>query len=138
MAELKYLNFWYWFGAILALFYGINHLSRPHSIAKAWGLPGWQHAETIDFVRLLGVWIFFQSIVATVIAKDLKDLKVRYSMTAAHVLKNLFAFLLRCQMWKSGRYPITTGFMMSTGADLLFVFGYGYFLVFPEKEAKKQ
>ena len=136
MSNLKHLNYWYWLGSFMALIYGCNHLFRPHHIAQSWGLPSWQHEDTVDFARLLGVWILFQSIVAAVIAKELKDLKIRYYMTIAHVFKNLFAFLLRCQMWKTGRYPITPGFIMSTGADLLFTLGYGYFLVFPEKEKK--
>ena len=120
--DLRGLNFWYWFGSLLALIYGINHLFRPNQIAQSWGLTAWSSEETIDFVRLLGVWILFQSLVAAVIAYYVKDVKIRYLLTVAHVFKNLGAFLLRCRMLMSGRYdPITTGFKISTFADLLFV-----------------
>ncbi len=133
------LNFWYWFGSLLALIYGVNHLFRPDSIAKSWGLNSWQVEETRDFARLLGVWILFQSIIAFVVAKYVDNLQARYFITLAHVFKNFGAFLLRCRMWQSGRYdPITTGFMISTFADLIFTFGYGYYIVFPEKERSKE
>jgi hypothetical protein len=132
--HLSALNRWYWFGSLLALVYGYKHVFDPHSIASSWGRSHWQHEETVDFVRLLGVWIIFQSIVAACIARCIKNVEYRYYLTIAHAFKNFAAFWLRVYMWSSGRYdPITTGFMVSTFADLLFSFGYGYFMAFPEK-----
>ena len=135
--HLRGLNFWYWLGALLALTYGFNHLFRPEVIAQSWGFSNWAVEETVDFVRLLGVWILFQSFIAGIIAYSLKDIRIRYFLTVAHVFKNAAAFLLRLRMWTSGRYdPITSGFKISTFGDLLFAIGYGYFLIFPEKEGE--
>ena len=132
--HLRELNSWYWLGSLVALGYGFNHLFRPEVIAHSWGLSNWAVEETVDFVRLLGVWILFQSIIAGIIAYFLKDIRTRYFLTVAHVFKNAVAFLLRLRMWTSGRYdPITSGFKISTFADLLFLFGYGYYVIFPEK-----
>jgi hypothetical protein len=131
------LNAWYWFGCIAALLYGIKHLSDPNDIARSWGLTQFSDV-TQDFARLLGVWILFQSGVAAITASHIKDLQSRYYMTVMHVFKNFVAFLVRCHMWRSERYPITNGFMLSTFADLLFSVGYGYYVVFPEREKKPE
>jgi hypothetical protein len=134
------LNLWYGFGSILALVYGFNHLFRPHTIATSWGKSQgrWQSEETVDFIRLLGIWILFQSFIALVVALRVKDIKIRYYITLVHVFKNFGAFVLRVMMWRSGRYGVvvTSGFQLSTFGDLLFVLGYGYFILFPEKISK--
>ena len=128
------LNSWYWLGSVMALVYGGIHVTHPHYLAASWGVKGgtWD-PQTADFVRLLGVWILFQSMIAAVVPVYVKDFEVRYYITIAHVFKNLAAFLLRVGMWYSGRYdPIYRGFIVSTAADLIFAAGYGYFLIFPE------
>lgn len=126
------LNAWYWFGGAVGFFYGFVHVLNPNLIASSWGKGSFSN-ETIDFARLLGVWIIFQSIVAWTVAAVVKDRKSRYWITVAHVFKNFAAFVLRCMMWSSERYSITSGFKASTYGDLFFTFGYCYYVVFPEK-----
>jgi len=130
------LNGWYWFGGGLGFMYGCIHLFYPDQIALSWGRDPWSD-DSKDFARLLGCWILFQSFVAWIIASKVEDKGSRYWFTVVHVFKNLLAFLLRCSMWKSGRYLITTGFKASTYGDLLFVLGYGYYVLFPESKKTK-
>lgn len=128
------LNTWYWLGGAVGFAYGFTHLLNPDLIASSWGKAAWSE-ETKDFARLLGVWILFQSFIAWVVAGIVKDRKSRYWITIAHVFKNFFAFLMRCSMWNSGRYPITTGFKISAYGDLIFALGYGLYVLFPESDS---
>ena len=124
---VTFLDLSFWLGSIIAMFYGYLHILDPSMLSKSWGLPSNFSDETSDFVRLLGIWILFQSLVAATIPLFVNDMKTKLIFAWIHVLKNFGAFFLRYRMYISGRYSSyinllepTQGFMYSLYADLFF------------------
>ena len=115
----------YYFGSAMAFGYGILHLFQPLVLIESWGIKHIVSDETYDFMNLLGVWILFQSLIASAIPLYITNPKVKKIFTWIHVFKNALAFLIRYKMFLSGRYhPITTGFAFSLAADGIFAIGY--------------
>jgi hypothetical protein len=123
----------YYLGSAMAFGYGMIHIFQPNQLAVSWGIKvdGWGE-ETFDMMRLLGVWIIFQSFIASAIPLYITHHRVKRIFTIIHAMKNFAAFFVRLQMYWSGRYdPITTGFAFSLGADGMFAFAYSLCALFP-------
>ena len=125
--SVSFLDLSFWLGSIIAMFYGYLHLLDPNMLSKSWGLTNKFSEETSDFVRLLGIWILFQSFIAATIPLFVQDTKLKLIFAWIHVFKNFGAFILRYRMYLSGRYSNyinllepTKGFMYSLYADLFF------------------